>query len=168
MNLQMPAKPKHRPAVRHPIPSAGSVPIGSFLGNDSPHNFANRAHEFFAAAEALRKVNNDRPNDPAYLLAFLALELYLKAFLLGVGDTLRFVEKSLGHSIERALERSEAKGLPLHLDAQFRKDLIQASKAYELRDFQYRGNRRGPVLLPRDLLDLVEHVRRAAKFLPAP
>jgi len=106
---------------------------------------------------ALAKDN--RPGGPIYFLAFQALELYLKAYLLRKGVTLQHVTKKIGHSIEIAIKEAEEKGLRLNLDPGFRQALREFSEAYKRRDFQYRGNREGPVFLPGCLISFVDEVR---------
>jgi hypothetical protein len=41
------------------------------------------------------------------LLTFLALELYLKAYLLGNGANLQYVSGRIGHSIQRAMKEAQ-------------------------------------------------------------
>jgi HEPN domain-containing protein len=127
--------------------------------NDSPHNFAELGHEWLTAAKVLNANGKNWPGGPIYFLAFQALELYLKAYLLRKGATLQHVTYKIGHSIQLAIKEAEGKGLGLNLDPRFRQTLMEFSDAYKRRDCQYRGNQQGPVFLPGDLISFVDEVR---------
>jgi hypothetical protein len=160
------AKSKQRIKTHTVVPPAGLVPFGSFLRNDSPHNFANRAKEFLTAAKILYEQGDKMPNDPTYLLTFLALELFLKTYLLGKGATLEHVSspRKIGHSVQQAMKEAEGKGLTLNIDPKFHENVMQFSEAYKRRDFQYRSNRQALIVLPGNLIKYVERVKSVSGY----
>ena len=88
--------------------SDGVAPSGSFLDNDTAHNFANLGRDFLDAAKVVNKHFKNAPMWPTYLLVFQSLENYLKAYLLAHGATLNHVKHKIGHRISDALAEAKA------------------------------------------------------------
>lgn len=134
--------------------------IWKTLGNDSDHNFAILGDAYFTAAVILHKAN--APQWPTYSNAFQALELYLKCYLRKRGKTLQYVENAIGHKLDIALEECKKLGLDLSDgDPKFRKKMMEFSRVYTRKDFQYRGSGQWEVYAPKDVIFFVNKVRVA-------
>jgi HEPN domain-containing protein len=141
------------------IPSPGIVPFGSFLDNDSPHNFSNLAGEFLQAARFSNHGFDNRPVWPTYFLAFQALELYLKSFLIRRRATVDHVRRRIGHDLQRALKEAKAKGLNIPIQPSVEALVMKMSEYYKSREFQYKGiNGQWTVMPPDALIFFVDTV----------
>lgn len=130
------------------------------LGNDSDHNFAKLGDDYLSAAVMLHKGN--APQWPTYGNAFQALELYLKCYLLKRGKTLHYIENAIGHRLQVALQECKKLGLDLSGgDPKFIKKMMEFSRVYTRKDFQYRGSGEWEVFAPKDVIFFVRKVRDA-------
>src|SRR5437773_2226940 len=138
---------------------AGSImPIpGNFLGNDSSHNFALLGDDFLDAAKCLKE-QFQNISKPVYLLAFQALELFLKSYLLSHGATLHDVKYKIGHKLHDALAEARAQGLILSFPTGVEDAVMRTSEYYTGRDFQYRNTGEWEVVRPDVLIAFVETV----------
>jgi hypothetical protein len=144
----------------------GSImPIpGRFLGNDSPHNFAILGDEYLEASKCLNK-HFQTLAWPVYQNAFLALEQYLKSYLLSRGATIHDVRK-IGHNLRAAMKKAKAKGLIVNVSAAHEDAVMGVSDYYTQHDFRYRSNGEWELVAPDVLISFVEVVRTATGGQP--
>ena len=132
---------------------------GRFLDNDSPHNFAKLGKLHLQAAKFTNAGFANVPEWPTYDLAFHALEVYLKSYLLMRGATLEHVHRVIGHKLRDAMADAKSKGLSLNnLAPGFEDSVMKLSELYTKREFQYRNIGQWELLPPDYVIAFVEHV----------
>jgi HEPN domain-containing protein len=148
------------------VPPSGLYPINNIpLGNDCPYNFATLAREFLDAAKYANEGFKHKPTWPTYFLLFQALENFLKAYLMAHGADVPYLKHEIGHQVERALTEAKAKGLTVPVSQTFEHDLMEMSKIYTARDFQYRGlGMWENLLFPAALIEYIEAVANTVGF----
>lgn len=146
--------------------SDGTVPFGGhFLDNDDPHNFSKLAREWLDAANFANIGFKGYPMWPTYFLVFQSLENFLKAYLLSRKATPAHVKKKIGHNICNALAEAKIKGLSVNVPKDLEDAVMEMSKDYQDRDFQYRSiGTWTKHLLPSDVIEYVEAVSKVASY----
>jgi len=96
------------------------------------------ALDFFEAARWVHEERSDRPFIITYFLLGQSLELALKAFLRGKGQTKEFL-KAVGHDLMTAVEESQRVdlGTLITLDPQERSTIGFLNNLYASKDLQY-------------------------------
>jgi hypothetical protein len=119
------------------------------LPTDSCPDFWQLASDYHQAANLVFEKRKFMPNFPGYSLIGHALELYLKAYLRSQGEDIKAL-KSIGHSLEKALETAERRGLATHfkIKPRDRQRLELLSRAYQAKDFDYKAQGRWELPLP--------------------
>ena len=146
--------------------SSGVVPFGQFLGNDSDHNFSKLGGDFLRAAKILNKEYQNAPEWTTCFMAFQALELYLKSYLLRKGRNLRYVEKQIGHKLTLAVKEAKTMGLILPVIPELEQAVMEFSEIYSRKDLQYRSIGEWKIVPPDLLLSFVDEVVRAVSGNP--
>jgi hypothetical protein len=106
--------------------------------NLSPLGFHYYAAQFLAVARSIESGPSFSP--VPYYLYCRALELSLKAYLLAKGLSKKELKKkSLGHNLERILNRAEYYGLLsiVQVMDEERQELLKANNYYADKDFEY-------------------------------
>jgi hypothetical protein len=144
--------------------SDGIVGFGRFLGNDSPHNFCKLGREFLDAANYTHAGFKHEPMRPTYFLVFQSLENFLKAYLLAHGATLDYVKNEVGHRLCDGFAEAKAKGLIVDMPRNVEDAIMEMSRDYTARDFQYRSIGQGNCVDPRVAIAYVEAVSKVVKY----
>ena len=144
--------------------SDGIVPYGHFLGNDDPHNFSKLAREFLDAAKFAHEGFKGIPMWPTYFLVFQSLENSLKAYLLAHGAKLKYIEKQIGHRVCNALSEAKIKGLSVNVPKAVEDAVMEMSRDYTARDFQYRSIGEWTHVLPNVVIEYVEAVSKVVNY----
>jgi hypothetical protein len=142
----------------------GIVPMGHFLDNDSPHNFAKLGREYLDAAKFTHAGFKGEPMWPTYFLLFQSLENFLKAYLLAHGASVEHVRRKIGHKLCVALTEAKAKGLAVAAPKDVEDAVMAMSRDYTARDFQYRSIGQWTHVFPNYLIDYVEALSNTIKY----
>lgn len=102
----------------------------------SPLGFLYYAKGFLAATKGIRQ--NEYFSPVPYFLHCHAIELALKAFLLGKGVSKKDLKK-LGHNLEKILKKARDLGLSdfIKITSELEKEISKANKYYSSKDFEY-------------------------------
>jgi HEPN domain-containing protein len=129
------------------------VPTDSSLAN----NFAKLGDEYLQASKMLNDGFKGAPKWPTYQNAFLALENFLKAYLLLKGATLE-----QGHDLRSALNEAKAKGLVLKV-AQAVEDVVMKISDYYT-TAPHAGSGGWAKVSPYLVITFADQVRRDARL----
>lgn len=146
------------------VMSHGTIPMGQFLDNDSPHNFSKLAREFLDAAKFTHAGFKGVPMWPTHFLLFQSLENLLKAYLLAHGATMHHIQFKIGHKLCDALVEAKAKGLAVDAPKDVEDAVMAMSRDYTARDFQYRSIGQWTQVFPNYLIAYVEAVSKVVNY----
>jgi hypothetical protein len=135
------------------------IPLG-ILGNQ----FLSDARAYITAADILIRDGSPHVNQPAYFLMSHALELMLKAYILARGVSYDQVV-SLGHNLQKALDKAEALGLRVEGD-HTRVLIDRLSEFHDAFIFRYPVVKkddghlilRGALVYPAEVLKVIETI----------
>src|SRR6516162_5720816 len=136
---------------------------GRFLSNkeanESAHNFALQADQFFPATGCLSK---ELPglSWPFYHDAYFTLELCLKSYLLAQGVKYDDV-RGIRHDLHKALNKAKQLGLRLGVSTLVEKVVMDASQYYEDHEFRYCANGKWELPSPEVLFSFLQVAYRA-------
>lgn len=124
----------------------------------------NNAKKFFEAAQILHKEKQDI-FFPTYFSLSQSIELSLKGFLRGIGESQDFLKRTLGHNLEKAFQEANKKGLQ-NLVTITKKDtgiITLLNVSYQSKDLQYTlsGFKRLPII--DDVFDVAKKLLNGTK-----
>lgn len=98
----------------------------------------NNAKKYFEAAQILHKEKQDI-FFPTYFLLGQCIELSLKGFLRGIGESQDFLKYTLGHNLEKAFQEANKKGLQKLVTITEKDEAVIAllNASYQSKDLQY-------------------------------
>lgn len=132
--------------------------------SDAARNFAKLGDEYLQASKMLNEGYKSTPKWPTYQTAFLALENFLKAYLLLKGATPDHVHKSIGHDLLAALNEAKAKGLVLKVAPAVEDAVMKVSEYYTDAQFRYTGSGERTLVSPHLVISFANQVRRDARL----
>src|SRR6185437_2767868 len=120
------------------------------------------ADEYLEGAKILNAQWRNAPKWATYSNAFQSLENFLKSYLLKKGKTVDYLKYDVGHKLQVALLECEKLGLVLSDgDMKFIDKMMEFSRCYTGKDFQYHGFGQWELFAPNDLIFFVDKIRDA-------
>jgi hypothetical protein len=141
------SKPKRLPP-QTPAPSGPT-------GTDSASHFAKLGEEYLQASKMLNDGFKSAHKWPTYQTAFLALENFLKAYLMLKGATVDHI----GHELRTVLNEAKAKGLVLKVAPAVEEAVMKASDYYP-----DGGSGEWTLVSPHLVISFADQVRRDARL----
>ncbi len=115
-------------------------------------------------AEILNQKHKNAPKWITYLVAFTALENYLKSYLLSRGKTLDYIVEEIGYKLQVALAECETLGLDLRDgNRPFIEKMMELSRVYTTKDFQFARIGNWELFPPSDVIFFVGKIRDKIK-----